>query len=111
MNEGIGDKEQTTTYAYQNSSNRRNKKRIRKRLAGMKSTTQLQMNVPKEEKERKLEWLHAQLRKHQQVRSLRTSNQESKSRPEKSGKLLKELARHETICMMRWWYAKHRTEE
>ena len=66
MNEGIGDKEQTTTYAYQNSSNRRNKKRIRKRLAGMKSTTQLQMNVPKEEKERKLEWLHAQLRKHQQ---------------------------------------------
>ena len=65
-NKGIGDKEQTTTYIYRYSSNRRNKNRIRKQLAGMIYTAAQYMDMPNKEKERKLEWLHAQLRKFHQ---------------------------------------------
>ena len=65
MNEGIGDKEQTTTYAYWYLSNCRNKNRIRRRLTGMIRTAEQQMVLPNKEKERKLEWLHSQLQKYQ----------------------------------------------
>ena len=37
---GIGDEEQTITYAYRYSSNRRNKNRIQKQLAGMIRTAE-----------------------------------------------------------------------
>ena len=63
---GIGDKEQTTTYTYRYLSNRRNKNRIRKQLVEMIRTAEQQMVLSNKEKERELEWLHAQLRKYQQ---------------------------------------------
>ena len=65
-NKEIGDKEKTTNYSYWYSSNHRNKNRIRKQLAGMIYTAAQYMDMPNKEKERKLEWLHAQLRKFQQ---------------------------------------------